>query len=153
MQRLGDELGVTAMALYSHFRDKQELVDGILDRFVREADVTGHGTDPRHWRLWIRRTFLAMYRALASTPGVLPFVARSEGLRFGPAAMAALERTLGVMADAGFSRRRAIEIYTSALALALGWAMLESARPRAAETGARAHFESGLRSLLDSFEP
>ena len=126
MERLGRELGVTGMAIYRHFRDKQELIDGILDHFVREADVTGHGTDPRDWRLWIRRTYHAKYRALADTPGVLPFVASRVGWRFGPAAMATLDETLAVLGDAGFSRREAAEVYTTALALALGWATLES---------------------------
>lgn len=153
MQRLGDELGVTAMAIYSHFRGKQELVDGILDHFVRDADVTGHGTDPRRWRLWIRRTFHAMYRALAETPGVLPFVASDEGLRFGPAAMATLDETLGVLRAAGFSKRQAAEIYTTALALALGWAMLASAGELAAAIDAPDLFESGLRRYLGSIEP
>ena len=167
MERLGRELGVTGMAIYRHFRNKQELVDAILDHFVREADVTGHGTDPNDWRLWMRRTYHAMYRALADTPGVLPFVASRTGWRFGPAAIATLEATLGTLRDAGFDRREAAEVQTTSLALAIGWAMLESKagdepgpraqtreqrrllelRYAAASRGDRPHVEDSAREL------
>lgn len=122
MEKLGAALGVSGMALYRHFRDKQALVDAILDHFVRESDVTGHGIDPADWRAWIGATFRAMHRALADAPGVLPFISTSRAWRFGPAAMATLEETLRVLRDAGFPRRDAPEIYATALALTVGWA-------------------------------
>lgn len=124
MQRLGDELGVTGMAIYRHFRNKQELVDGILDHFTREAAVTSHAADPADWQAWVRETFSAMNRALAETPGVLPFVASSEAWRFGAAATEVTEETLGVLQAAGFTRRAAAEIYWTALSLAVGGATL-----------------------------
>jgi AcrR family transcriptional regulator len=126
MARLGDELGVSAMAVYRHFASKDELIDGILDHFVQTADVVGHGTDPRAWRLWLRRTTVAQYHALADTPGVLPFVATSRGWRFGPAASRVREQTLAVLRDAGFGSREAAERVTSLLALAVGWATIEA---------------------------
>ncbi len=164
MQRLGDELGVTAMAIYRHFHSKSELLDAMLDRFVREAAVTDHGTDPRDWRLWIRRTAAAQYRALADTPGILPFVASSQSWRFGPAAAAVFEAAQGVLRGAGFRRRDAIEIHGTVLALAVGWATLESggglagqpAGPLVAEPAAlssAALFERGLDRYLGALEP
>jgi AcrR family transcriptional regulator len=38
MRRLGAELGVEAMALYHHFRDKGELLDGVLELLLDEME-------------------------------------------------------------------------------------------------------------------
>lgn len=148
MQRLGADLGVTGMAIYRHFRDKQELIDAILDHFVREAAVTAHATDRADWRLWLRRTCDGMYRALADAPGVLPFVASGTGWRFGPAAMATLREALGVLREAGFDPKLAMEIYTTLVALVVGFATLGSPD---APTGAT--FERALGRQLDALTP
>ena len=141
MQRLGDELGVTGMAIYRHFDDKQAVIDGILDHFVREAGVTGHGTDPSDWRLWLRRTLRAMYGALADTPGVLPFVATGTAWRFGAGARLTHEEVLRVLGEAGFSDAEAEEIHATGIALVVGFASLGS------ETGEL--LERGLGHYLD----
>ena len=39
MRKLGQELGVEAMALYRHVRDKGDLLDGIVDVVVGQIDV------------------------------------------------------------------------------------------------------------------
>lgn len=148
MQRLGKQLGVTGMALYRHFRNKQELVDGILDHFAREAAVTAHATDRASWRLWLRRTCHGMYGALADAPGVIPFVATSSGWRFGPAALATMDEALAVLREAGFEPRLAVEIYTTLLALVVGFATLGGA-----DAPTRVVFEHALDRTLDALDP
>ena len=51
MKKLATELGVTPMAIYRHFENKAEVIDGVLDLFVRDAAVTEHGAsgDPDEW--------------------------------------------------------------------------------------------------------
>ena len=39
MRKLGQELGVEAMALYYHFANKDELIDGIVDLVFGEIDA------------------------------------------------------------------------------------------------------------------
>src|SRR5262245_53718926 len=39
MRRLGAALGVEAMTLYHHFRNKAELLDGVLELLVEEMEV------------------------------------------------------------------------------------------------------------------
>ena len=41
MRKLGQELGVEAMALYYHFANKDELLDGIVDLVWAEIDAAG----------------------------------------------------------------------------------------------------------------
>ena len=39
MRKLGQELGVEAMALYYHFANKDEIVDGIVDLVFGEVEL------------------------------------------------------------------------------------------------------------------
>src|SRR5258705_12007596 len=47
MRKLGQELGVEAMAVYYHFANKDEVLDGIVDLVWAEIDVPVAGED---WR-------------------------------------------------------------------------------------------------------
>src|SRR4029453_1149693 len=54
MRSVGERLGRSAMALYTYVPSKAELVDLMLDRALRELDVTydvadGGGAAPRPW--------------------------------------------------------------------------------------------------------
>ena len=168
MKRLGDELGVTAMAIYRHFASKSEVIEGILDRFVREADVTGHGVDPSDWRGWTTQTALRQYRALAAAPGVIPFVATNSAWQFGAAAMTTMDASLGVLERAGFTKQAALEVQMNALAMVVGWATLGSSGGDAAANAAASGeyrreiagvarstsvFERGLAQYLSSLAP
>ena len=46
MRRLGQELGVEAMALYRHVRDKDDLLDGLVEAIVgRDRTGSSPGAD------------------------------------------------------------------------------------------------------------
>ncbi len=127
MKKLAEELSVTPMAIYRHFKNKAEVIDGVLDLFVRDAAVTEHqaSEDSENWRRWTLLTFNKMFTALVETPGVMPFL--STASRFGPAAMAALDAILGVLRRAGMSQRQAVETFAVMCAYTIGAAELASA--------------------------
>jgi AcrR family transcriptional regulator len=127
LKKLADEFGVTPMAVYRHFRNKAEIIDGVLDLFVREASVTDHeaARSPQQWQHWIRLTFTAMRRALLETPSVIPFLGTSYS--FGPGAMAVLEETLGVLRDAGLSERASVEAFLALASYTIGAAGFQAA--------------------------
>ena len=52
MRRLGQELGIEAMSLYTHIRGKEDLLDGMVDVVVAEIPVDTAGPD---WRTTLRR--------------------------------------------------------------------------------------------------
>jgi AcrR family transcriptional regulator len=61
MRRLGQELGVEAMALYYHLRNKDELLDGIVDLVFAEIELPEAGGD---WRPAMRERAIAVRDAL-----------------------------------------------------------------------------------------
>lgn len=147
MKRLAEELGVTPMAVYRYFRNKAELVDAILDRFVHEAAVTRDAGDPSDWQTWLRRTFGAMHRALVDTPGVLTYLGNAQ--RFGPGAFETLDETLGVLRGAGFGDRAAVEAYMTLTSYTVGAAGMEAAWRRGRESDRRPVAERRARARIE----
>src|SRR3990170_5794860 len=52
MQRLGEELGVEAMSLYTYVSGKGDLLDGMVDAVFAEIELPGPRT---RWRNAVRR--------------------------------------------------------------------------------------------------
>jgi AcrR family transcriptional regulator len=57
MRKLGQELGVEAMALYYHFANKDEVIDGIVDIVFSEVDLPASGAD---WKTAMRRRAVSL---------------------------------------------------------------------------------------------
>jgi AcrR family transcriptional regulator len=98
MRRLGAGLGVEAMALYHHFRNKAELLDGVLELLLEEIDPPPPETGTPMARL--RRTFEAT-RVLASRHPHAFLLLPTRRLRT-EAALIYYERLLGLFREAGF---------------------------------------------------
>ncbi len=62
MRRLGAALGVEAMAIYHHFANKGEVLDGVLERMLEEVDFPTMETLPPMERL---RQFARSHRQMA----------------------------------------------------------------------------------------
>ena len=62
MRKLGQELGVEAMALYHHFANKDEVLDGIVDLVFAEIELPPAGRD---WKSEMRRRAVSLRDALA----------------------------------------------------------------------------------------
>ncbi|HEX8804537.1 MAG TPA: TetR/AcrR family transcriptional regulator C-terminal domain-containing protein [Acidimicrobiales bacterium] len=61
MRRLGRELGVEAMSLYSYVESKQDLVEGVVEQVFKEMPLIRPGLGPWQQRL---RIHAATYRAV-----------------------------------------------------------------------------------------
>lgn len=98
MRTLGAALGVEAMALYHHFPSKGELLDGVMERLLAEAELPPPGSMPALERL---RTFVRSYRQIAIRhPHAFVLLAVR---RFNTeAAFALYERILDALDEAGF---------------------------------------------------
>ena len=98
MRRLGQELGVEAMALYRHVRDKEDLLDGAV-----EAVIAGIETPPPSddWKRSMRDLALASRRHMLSHPWAPALIVKRTTV--GPATLRHIDLVLGILSGAGFS--------------------------------------------------
>jgi AcrR family transcriptional regulator len=97
MRRLGRELGVEAMALYNHINNKDDLLDGILDRVAAEIELPEGSPD---WRNHARRRAISAHAALVRHPwaGAL----WTTRINLGLARLRYLDSALRSLREAGF---------------------------------------------------
>ena len=65
MRRLGQEVGVEAMSLYNHVRNKEELLNGMVDIVFSEIDLP---TPDEDWPTAMRRRAISARQALKRHP-------------------------------------------------------------------------------------
>ncbi len=121
IRKLARDLGVTPMALYWHFRSKEELLEGVAERVWGEIDVNADRSAPWPEQLaGILRSLVSVLRAHPSAPRlVLEHEKRNE------AALRAAEITLEILRGAGFDPRYASEIARGALWTGIALVMSE----------------------------
>lgn len=121
MRRLGATLGVEGMALYHHFRSRDDLVGAIGDRLLAPLHELELGDD---WREACRRFATALRDVASARPatfallGLAPFDS--------PFLLAPVERLLGVLVDRGFSPADALGVYRATVSYARGYALAEA---------------------------
>jgi AcrR family transcriptional regulator len=98
MRKLAQVLGVQAMSLYNHVANKDDLLDGIVDRVVGEIEVPSFEAD---WKTAMRRRATSAHAVLLRHPwATMPLVSR---VNVGPALLRYVDATLGCLVEAGFS--------------------------------------------------
>jgi len=98
MRRLGQELGIEAMSLYTHVRGKDDLLDGMVDVVVGEIPIGVEGPD---WRTTLRRQVLSARSVMLRHR----WAARIIETRTtpGPATMRYMEAVTGIILGGGFT--------------------------------------------------
>jgi AcrR family transcriptional regulator len=98
MRKLGQELGVDAMALYRHVRSKDDLFDGIAELIVGEIerpDPTGN------WKVDLRHQVMAARQVMLRHPWARRVLEeRGTG---GIASIGYIESVLAILRDGGYS--------------------------------------------------
>ncbi|HTZ92482.1 MAG TPA: TetR family transcriptional regulator [Streptosporangiaceae bacterium] len=122
IRRLAADLGVTPMALYWHFRSKDELLAGLADSIWAEIDTD---VDPAaDWPAQLRGLLESLVRVLRTHPSASQLLMSGEK-RTSEAAMIANEVTLEVLHRAGFDAEYAAAIARNALFTGIMLAMGE----------------------------
>jgi TetR/AcrR family tetracycline transcriptional repressor len=106
IRRLAADLAVTPMALYWHFRDKDELLDALAEHLFHSVRLPD--AEPGGWDEQLRATLAAFMAALRPHPAVAG-LARARILS-SHAGLSLAECTLGLLDAAGFSPEEAAEI-------------------------------------------
>jgi AcrR family transcriptional regulator len=102
MRRLGQELGVDAMALYRHVRDKDDLLSGVIEVVVSEIERPAPSQD---WLADFRGLVMAARRVMLRHPWA-PRILEERGTA-GPAALAHIDAALRTLLAGGFSMETA----------------------------------------------
>ena len=111
IRKLATDLGVTPMALYWHFRSKDELLEGLAERVWGEIDVNVDSAAP--WPAQLRRLLESLLRVLRSHPAAAQLLLQTD--KQNEAAFNATEITLEILRGAGFDPSTASEIARSVL--------------------------------------
>jgi AcrR family transcriptional regulator len=98
MRKLGELLGVEAMSLYRHVKNKDEVLDGIVDLVVGEFALPPKGV---HWKRALRERAVSAHEVLMRHPwATMLLVSR---MNVGPTTFRYLDATIGCLLQAGFS--------------------------------------------------
>ena len=99
MRKLGGTLGVEGMALYRHVRDKDDLLDGMVDTVMGE--VPAPDVDAGDWKTAMRELAVGARAVMLRHPWApAAIVARPD---VGPATLRHIDRVLRILESGGFS--------------------------------------------------
>lgn len=121
IRRLATELGVTPMALYWHFRNKDELIAGVTNRIW--AEIRSDVDPAAAWSDQLRGLLESLVEVLRAHPSASKMLLGADKL--GPSSLQVTEAALQVLRSAGFSPTQASEVARSALWTGMMLAMSE----------------------------
>ena len=107
MRKLGQELGVEAMAVYYHFANKAEVVDGLVDLVFSEIEPPSAGGD---WKAAMRQRAISLRDVLLRHRWAIGLM--ESRLHPGPASLGHHDAVLGSLRAAGFSIEMAVHAYS-----------------------------------------
>jgi AcrR family transcriptional regulator len=123
MRRLGDALGVEAMALYHHFPSKDAMLDAIVERILEEVGPALPVAEAdQDWKAVMMSGPAATGRALEAHPkaGWL-FLGRQYGTA---ESLRMLEAPLRILHTAGFHGQQLVDAAHAIFAYTAGWYVL-----------------------------
>jgi AcrR family transcriptional regulator len=107
MRKLGQELGVEAMAVYYHFANKDEVLDGVIDLVWAEVDLPVAGED---WRTSMRRRAISVHDVLARHRWAIGLMESRKNP--GPANLRHHDAVIGNLRAAGFDMAMVAHAYS-----------------------------------------
>jgi AcrR family transcriptional regulator len=124
MQRIGEQVEAEAMSLYRHVRNKDDVLDGIVDLVFEEIELAPAGTD---WKIAMRDRAISARAVLLRHPWALGLM--ESRMQPGPANLGHHDAVLGILFAAGFSGRDAVHVYNLLDSYIYGFALQEHALP------------------------
>src|SRR5260370_24543541 len=107
MRNLGAKLGVEAMSLYNHVRNKEDMLDGMVDVVFSQIDLPPSGAD---WRTAMRQRAISVHQVLLRHPWANGLMESRTAPR--PANLRHHDALLGSLRSAGFPVEMAAHAYS-----------------------------------------
>ena len=124
MRKLGQALGVEAMALYYHFANKERVLDGIVDLVFAEIDVPKAGAD---WKTAMRQRAISVRDALLRHRWAIGLM--ESRTNPGPANLRHHDAVIGCLRAAGFDMAATATAYSLLDSYIYGFAMTKMNLP------------------------
>ncbi|MER7278433.1 TetR/AcrR family transcriptional regulator [Dactylosporangium sp. NPDC000244] len=124
IRSLADKLGVKPMSVYHHVANKDEILDGIVDRVFAEIEVPAAGGD---WRAELRRRCGSARLALRRHSWAIGLL--ESRTTPGPATLRAHDAALGCLRGAGFTVPQTAHALTVLDSYVYGFAVQEASLP------------------------
>ena len=112
------------MSLYRHVRDKDDLLDEVVDRLL--ARTWRPRRSDRDWQAWMAETADRLRRFLVTQPAALHVYLTHPVVS--PSAITRMEAMLAVLRDAGVEEDAARRAYAAVHTYTVGFAALEASR-------------------------
>ncbi|MDQ3792200.1 MAG: TetR/AcrR family transcriptional regulator C-terminal domain-containing protein [Actinomycetota bacterium] len=149
IRRLAKGLGVTPMALYWHFRSKDELLEGVAARIFEEVDLSVDAS--AGWQEQLRALLGSMVSVLRAHPSTAILLSTrtvsSEG------SLRATEVVLDILRRGGFSPTEATQIARHALSTVVNLVSGEPGVVAQEESGEMIDARRRARLFLESLPP
>jgi AcrR family transcriptional regulator len=128
IRSLAAELGVAPMSLYRHIRDKDDLLDEVVDRLLAQAWRPSAPMD--NWQEWVIEAAAKLRSFLVSQPAALHVYLRHPVVS--PAAVERMDAMMDVLRRTGVDEETARRAYGALHTYTIGFAALEASRARSA---------------------
>jgi AcrR family transcriptional regulator len=159
IRHLAEELGVAPMSLYRHVRDKDDLLDEVVDRLL--AGAWRPHVSRSKWKEWVAETAERLRAFLVGQPAAMHVYLRHPVVS--PEAVIRMHAMMDVLCVA-LGDDAAPEAYAAIHTYTIGFAALEASRAGASDAEldglaaqlasftTREQFSSGLHHLLRGLE-
>ncbi len=124
IRSLAQELGAKPMSLYHYVRNKDEILDGIVDLVFGEFDLPEPGGE---WRAEMRRRANSARRVLRRHPWAIALL--QSRTNPGPATLRHHDAIIGALRGAGFSVAMTAHAYALIDSYVFGFALSEASLP------------------------
>ena len=124
MRALATELEVSPMALYNHVRDKDELVDLMVDLMLGEVDCSATEDD---WMIQLRALVYSYHQALDAHHQLARVYANR--VRIGPHGLLVIERSIELLLQGGLSPPEAADAFFALFTYTVGFHQMGSVAP------------------------
>jgi AcrR family transcriptional regulator len=129
MRHLAERLGVEAMSIYYHVRNKDEILDGMIDVVISEVLIPEPGDD---WRRSQRTRAISLHQMLLRHPWAAPLMESRRNP--GPPSLRYYDAVIGSFRDAGFSLAMAAHGFSAIDAYVYGFGLQQLSLPFEDET-------------------
>lgn len=128
MRNIAQRLNVQAMSLYNYVKNKEDLLDGIVEIITCEVKIPQPSPN---WKLDLRNAALSFYEILLRHPNVLPVISTHSPIT--EKGIEQVERLLLILKDTNMSGQEAFSLIHIIIAYVIGHAEISITNNQAPE--------------------